>query len=164
MKKTYSIEARSYDLKGVASHNFWVLRDNHDNCIAQLHGLATDRQTNRFKPIGFFNDRLGFYEFKTVNNDPSFISITQRAVTVFQADQQTVQIIWNKASNQIESFNKKDLNYSPFGIFGFPITNSNSAYHLFARLMEIKCCHFSGVLEPGIHNPLFVCLPKRKNK
>lgn len=157
-ENNYVIEARSYNLKNIASHNFWVLRDSHGNSIAQLHGLATDRQTNHFKPIGFFNDRLGFYEFKTGNNDPSFISMTQRWKIIFQADRETVQIVWNKASSQIESLNKKDLDYSPFGIFGFPITNSNSAYHLFARLMGIECCHFSGVLQPGINNSLSTCL------
>ena len=64
MQKLYSIEARSYDLASIASHNFWVLRNDKDELIAQLHGLATDRKKNRFKPVGFFSDRLGFYEFK----------------------------------------------------------------------------------------------------
>lgn len=68
MQKIYTIEARSYDLLSIASHNFWVLRDEQGNAIADI--------------------------------------------------------------------------------------NSNSAYHLFARLMEIECCRFAGVLEPEIHNPL----------
>lgn len=157
MSNTYSIEARSYDLLSIASHNFWVLRDGEGNVIAQLHGLATDRKTNYFKPIGFFSDRLGFYEFKTAENDPTFISIKQQSVKVFQADIEEVQMRWNKAACQIESLNQMDLNYSPFGIFGYPITNSNSAYHLFARLMDVECCRFFGVLEPGINNPLYSC-------
>lgn len=161
---TYSIEARSYSLKGIASHNFWVLRDNHDSPIAQLHGLATDRNTNHFKPIGYFNDRLGFYEFITANNAPNFISNTQRSISIFRSDKKTVLTTWNKAACQIHYLNHKDLNYSPFGIFGFPITNSNSAYHLFAQLMEIKCCRFSGVLEPGINNTLSTCFPNTTEK
>lgn len=154
MQKPFSIEARSYDLGGIASHNFWVLRGDEGEVIAQLHGLATDRSTNTFKPIGFFNDRLGFYEFKTAANDPDFISFKQRSVTVYQGEKEDVMARWNKAACQIEVLNKKDLNYSPFGIFGLPITNSNSAYHLFAKLMEIPCCRFHGVVEPGINNAL----------
>jgi len=44
MKKTYSIEARSYDLVSIASHNFWVLRNSKGEVVAQLHGHATDRK------------------------------------------------------------------------------------------------------------------------
>ena len=154
MQKLFSIEARSYDLVSIASHNFWVLRDGDDRVIAQLHGLATDRKTNIFKPLGYFNDRLGFYEFKTANNEPSFISTKQQSVTVYQGDKEDVLARWNKAACQVESLNDNDLNYSPFGIFGLPITNSNSAYHLFAQLMDIECCRFPGVLEPGINNAL----------
>ncbi len=157
MQKIYSIEARSYDLRGIASHNYWTLRDDKNEIISQLHGLATDRKTNTFKPIGYFNDRLGFYEFKTALNDPSFISVEQRSAIIFQDEKDGVLRRWNKAALQIESLNNRDLNYSPFGVFGFPITNSNSAYHLFAKLMDIPCYHFSGVLEPGIKNELKFC-------
>ena len=157
MRKTYTIEARSYELIGIASHNFWVLRNGEGEAVAQLHGLATDRKTNRFKPIGFFSDRLGFYEFKTAENAPTFISKTQQFTTVFQGEKEDALVRWNKASGQVESLNQRDIHYSPFGLFGMPITNSNSAYHLFARLMEVECCRFFGVLEPGISNSLQSC-------
>ncbi len=157
MQNTFSIEARSYDIAGIASHNFWVLRDTKNRVIAQLHGLATDRTTNTFKPIGYFMDRLGFYEFKSVNNDPNFISSKQQFVTVYQGDEDDVLARWNNAGCQIDALNELDLNYSPFGILGLPITNSNSAYHLFSQLIGVECCHFSGVLQPGIHNNLSYC-------
>ena len=157
MQKLYSIEARSYDLASIASHNFWVLRNDKDELIAQLHGLATDRKKNCFKPVGFFSDRLGFYEFKASENDPSFISKTQQSVTAYQGDQVEVLARWNNAACKIDILNQRDINYSPFGFLGFPIINSNSAYHLFARLMDIECCRFYGVLEPGINNPLSFC-------
>lgn len=157
MQKPCSIEARSYNIVGIASHNFWVLRDGDNKVIAQLHGLATDRITNTFKPIGYFKDRLGFYEFKSANNDPSFISGKQLSVSVYQGDEDDVLARWNNASCQIDALNKLDLNYSPFGILGLPITNSNSAYHLFSQLIGVECCHFSGVLQPGIHNSLSYC-------
>ena len=154
MKNRYSIEARSYNLVGIASHNFWVLRDNNGQVVSQLHGLATDRKKNNFKPIGYFKDRLGFYEFKTIRNDPTFISKKQRSIIIYQGCKNDILVHWNKAASQITHLNHRDLNYSLFGIFGFPITNSNSAYHLFSQLMGFECCHFSGILEPGINNSL----------
>ena len=153
----FSITARSYDIAGFASHNFWVLQDENKNILAQLHGLATDRKTNRFKPLGYFNDRLGFYEFKTADNDPSFIFKNQSSVTVYQADQEDVMARWHYAVSQIESLNQLDLNYSPFGIIGLPIVNSNSAFHLFSKLLDVQCYRFSGVFEPGIANDLSYC-------
>lgn len=161
--KTYSIEARSYDIAGIASHNFWVLRDGKDRVISQLHGLATDRKTNQFKPIGVLNDRLGFYEFRTQNHDPSFIFNNQTSRIVFQGPKEDTLGRWNKASSHIDQLNDFDLNYSPFGIFGLPVTNSNSAYHLFAKLMAVECCRFPGVLEPGINNDLSYCSIARLN-
>lgn len=153
MQRRYTIEARSYNILNIASHNFWVLRCD-GAVISQLHGLATDRQTNHFKPIGIFLDRLGFYVFTTNNNDPTFISKTQRFMTVYQGDKDDVLMRWNKAANQVDSLNQQDLNYSPFGVLGLPITNSNSAFHLFAQLMGFECYRFAGVLEPGINNAL----------
>ncbi len=163
MTENYTIEARSYHLLGFASHNFWVLRDSEERALSQLHGLATDRISNCFKPIGYFQDRLGFYEFKTSENGPSFISTTQQLRTVYQGCKEDVFVRWQKASAQVDYLNSLDINYSPFGILGFPVTNSNSAFHLFAWLMGIECCRFSGVLEPGINNSLQFCFPRINN-
>lgn len=48
----YTIEARSLDIAGVASHDFWVLRDERGTALAELNGLATDRRTGEAVPIG----------------------------------------------------------------------------------------------------------------
>ena len=41
----YSIEARAYDIVGLAAHDFRVLRDEKGNVLGQLHGLATILKT-----------------------------------------------------------------------------------------------------------------------
>ena len=46
----YSIEARAYNIIGLAAHDFWVLRDGEGHVVGQLHGLATNRK-NEIKPI-----------------------------------------------------------------------------------------------------------------
>ena len=48
----YTIEARSLNVLGVAGHDFWVLRDEQGKALAELHGLATDRQTGEALTIG----------------------------------------------------------------------------------------------------------------
>ena len=47
---TYSIEARSLGVAGIAGHNYWVLRDHHGKALAELHGLATDRDSGTAIP------------------------------------------------------------------------------------------------------------------
>ena len=49
----FTIEAYSLPLiGGTASHNFWVLRDSDGNVAAELHGLATNRETGQPEAIG----------------------------------------------------------------------------------------------------------------
>ncbi|WP_146174313.1 hypothetical protein [Pseudomonas sp. GV071] len=54
MTSMFTIEARSYDIlgAGVASHNYWILRDSFGNKIAELHGFATDRSSGNPVAIG----------------------------------------------------------------------------------------------------------------
>ncbi|MCC8496136.1 MULTISPECIES: hypothetical protein [Gammaproteobacteria] len=48
----YTIEARSLNVLGVAGHDFWVLRDEQGKAMAELHGLATDRETGKALLVG----------------------------------------------------------------------------------------------------------------
>lgn len=56
----YTIEARSLNVLGVAGHDFWVLRDEQGKALAELHGLATDRQTGEALTIGTDEARHSF--------------------------------------------------------------------------------------------------------
>lgn len=62
MEKIFKIEARAYDIAGVAAHDFWVLRDENNNVLAQLHGLATT-STGEIIPIGTIGDKLKFFHY-----------------------------------------------------------------------------------------------------
>jgi hypothetical protein len=48
----WKIEARSLNVLGFGSHDFWVLRAPDGRIVAELHGLATDRTTGVPVPVG----------------------------------------------------------------------------------------------------------------
>ena len=48
----YSIEARSFCIALAWCHNFWVLKNDSGETLAELHGLAYDRIRQKILPIG----------------------------------------------------------------------------------------------------------------
>jgi hypothetical protein len=175
----YSIEARSLSLiGGVASHNFWVLRDDKGNAVAELHGLATDRDTGRAVPIGtnanqhslrgwqFIHDHQYARDFGARQTNATYIQDGQQSQTVITGDKTEILERWKAAAkNGVIAMNARDLNYPPGGV-DFPIkvdgtynvrlgdstVNSNSAYNTFGQLMGVTPVVFQGPLQPGINN------------
>lgn len=150
----FRIEAASYPIAIIATHNFWILRGPEGEVIAELHGLSTNRKTERIVPIGTIGYRLGFYQLSVANLDipatgSALVKKSQRFKTMFQGNRDEVKYRWMQAVDQLASLNAKDINYSCFGIFGFPLINSNSAYRKLADLMGIASYRFPGLWEPG---------------
>jgi hypothetical protein len=175
----YSIEARSLSVAGgAASHNFWVLRDQNGNAVAELHGLATDRKTGKAIPIGtdanqhslrgwhFVHDGEYARNFGSKRTDQTYIRDGQLSETVFTGDKSEVLERWKSAAKYgLSAMNARNLNYPPGGL-DFPVkfdagfnvrvgdstVNSNSVYNTFGRLMGVKTAVFDGPLQPGIDN------------
>lgn len=175
----YSIEARSLSLiGGVASHNFWVLRDEKGNAVAELHGLATDRKTGKSIPIGsdanqhslrgwqFIHDPEYARNFGSRATSASYIKEGQDSQTVITGDKTEILERWKAAAKYgVNAMNARNLNYPPGGV-DFPIkvdgtynvrlgdstVNSNSTYSTFGRLMGVTPYEFPGKLQPGINN------------
>ena len=162
----YSIEARSLSIVGgTAGHDFWVLRDENGKALAELHGLATDRKTNEFVPIGTDEEKhsLRVWHFP---HDPvyanshgeqatsdSFIRAEQAHRTVLTADSKEVLGRWNAAVNAVDTLNALDLDYPNYGFKAFGKTvNSNSTYNTLGQIMGVPAKDFTGRLEPGINN------------
>jgi hypothetical protein len=161
----YSIEARSLDLPGPYSHNFWVLRDENGNALAELHGLATDRTTGKSVPIGTDEQRhsLRVWHFA---HDPdfarslgigqsreSYIAEGQDSATVLIADREEVLARWNAAVAAREPLNALDRDYPNYGfrVFGDTV-NSNSTYRTLGEVMGVPIHDFRWVMEPGLDN------------
>jgi hypothetical protein len=177
----YAIEARSLSLLGgVASHNFWVLRDDKGNAVAELHGLATDRQTRQAVPIGtdaerhslrgwhFIHDAQYARDFGSRQTNASYIQDGQTAVTVMTGSREEILERWKVAARTgVDLLNRTDRDYPNFGVgrqagfdgaYNFRVNdstvNSNSAYRTFGTLMVggSNVPVFDGPLQPGVNN------------
>ncbi|MBB5941216.1 hypothetical protein [Xanthomonas sp. 3307] len=160
---TYAIEARSFCVVGIASHNFWVLRDEQGNALAELHGLATDRATGHAIPIGTDEARhsLRAWHYPHTHeyaqsigaqiDSTSFLRDDQPSRIVVTGDKDHILARWNAAVQAIAELNAMDLDYPRYGIklFGKTI-NSNAAYRTFGELMDVPVPAFYGRLAPGL--------------
>jgi hypothetical protein len=155
----YAIEARAYDIIGVAAHDFWVLRDENGNVLGQLHGLATNPE-NKIKPIGTFGDKLKFYHFgprallfgSNPAYDLNFIRDGQEFRRMFSGNPKEVLGRWDNAVKALPFLNSLEVPYTPFAILGLAHINSNTAYTLLGKLMSISVHNFSGYWQPGWGN------------
>ncbi|GEM_PF-499214 len=162
----YSIEARSLSIVGgTASHDFWVMRDQNGTAVAELHGLATDRETNRYVPIGNNEERHSLRVWHFVR-DPAYaeelgvgtsrsglLQDGQANRTVLTAGREEVMARWNAAVAAKEPLNALDLNYPNYGfrLLGDTV-NSNSTYRTLGEVMGVPVRDFPRVLEPGVDN------------
>lgn len=162
---SYSIEARSLSVAGVGGHSFWVLRDESGRAIAELHGLATNRETGRPVPIGTDEDKFSLRvwhyphdsEYAASIGAPtttaSYIQEGQQSRTVLVADRDEVLARWNAAVAAKDSLNALDLDDPSLGIKLFGSTvNSNSTYRTLGEVMGLPVRGFPGAIEPGIQN------------
>jgi hypothetical protein len=155
----YSIEARAYNLVGLAAHDFWVFRDEKGNILGQLHGLATNHE-NKILPIGKIGDKLKFYHFGAhaiklgldPNCDLNYIKSNQKSKLVYSGTPDDVLNRWDNAVKAIPCLNSIEVSYTPFGIISLAPVNSNTAYTLLGRIMGIPVHKFSGYWQPGLRN------------
>lgn len=161
----YTIEARSLDIAGVASHDFWVLRDERGTALAELHGLATDRRSGEAVPIGTDEKRhsLRVWHFA---HDPavaalsgdtasrtSYIKEGQQHRDVLVGPKDEVLSRWEAAVAAKAPLNALDLDYPNYGFrLDGSTVNSNSAYRTLGEVMGVAVRDFPGVIEPGIEN------------
>lgn len=158
-KAGYTIEARAYNILGVASHDFWVLRNEQGRVLGQLHGLATS-PSHAIKAIGTFGDKLKFYHFGSrallLGLNPArnfnYIKTGQQAKPVFSGSPEEVLARWDHAVKALPYLNSLDVAYTPFGIFDRAPVNSNSAYHLLGKLMGVPVHYFPRYWQPGWRN------------
>jgi hypothetical protein len=162
----YTIEARSLSIVGgVAGHDFWVLRDENGRPLAELHGLATDRQTGRPVPIGDDPDRYSLRVWHYPHdpayaaslgvpvNGATYIRDDQPSRTVLTGSSTEVLARWNTAVRTMGELNGLDLNYPGLltNSLGDPV-NSNSTYRTLGEIMGVQVRDFPGRMEPGVDN------------
>jgi hypothetical protein len=170
MNKNYAIEARSLNIAGFWSHNFWVLRHPNGEVMGELHGLATDRRNGQFVPIGTNEHHsLRAWHFTSakhssevgvksnVVNQHAFYEQGQRASTLLMGDVNTVMPRWRAAAKSVDFINGMDLNYPAGGVKVTGKTkNSNSMYTTMGDIMGLPRFSFWQVFEPGISTPVLI--------
>ena len=159
--REYIIEARSFRI-GLASHNFWVLKDaGAGDTIGELHGLATNRTTGRIVPIGTTREHgLRAYVFPHDSSYAASVALPVKHTRMFSRSQAHVVYEgadglarWSAAVNSIPLLNELDLDYPPWGFNLFrPTVNSNSAYRTFGEIMDVRIHEFPGAIGPGLAN------------
>lgn len=161
----YSIEARSLDIGGVASHNFLVLRNDAGEVLAELHGLATDRESGKVVPIGTDEEKYSLRAWHyphdaqyaaSIDASPSrttYIQEGQASATLLAADREEILERWQSAVQAVQPLNELDLNYPNYGFRVFRDTvNSNSAFRTMSEIMGLPVHDFGGRMEPGLDN------------
>lgn len=160
----YTIEARSLNIAGgMFGHDFWVLRDENGQAMAELHGLATERATNTPVPIGtdaekyslrawqFAHDAQYAQDHGVQPTQATYMQDNQPSQTIVRAGKEEVMARWNAAVGAIEPLNAKDLDYPSYGFnIVHDTINSNSAYRTFGEIMGLPVKDFPGRSEPGI--------------
>ncbi len=166
MPPQYSIEARTLsNVGGTSGQDFWVLRDENGQALAELHGLATDRQTGRYVPIGtdeqpyslrvwhFARDADYAHEQGVTTSQDTCIMNGQHHRTLLTADREEAMARWDAAVAAQQPLNALDLNYPNLGVRIFGETlNSNSTYRTLGEIMGVQVRDFPGVIEPGVDN------------
>ncbi len=133
--------------------------------MAELHGLATDRETGKAIPIGtdeqkhslrvwhFAHDPEYAADLGVRSTKATYIQDGQDHVTVLKADKDEVMTRWNAAVAAKEPLNALDLNYPSGGVNIVRDTvNSNSAYRSLSEIMGVAVHDFAWKVEPGLDN------------
>lgn len=146
----WSIQIMQHPLLfGLAGHNYLVLR-NQDNTITnELHGLATDNTTGKWKYIGnSSSDVLQVWEFNGPRDyigEKNFPGIILR-----EGSHDEVASLWNKALACKGPINDKKISYPPFGVnIRGETENSNSVAYTLSFCMGIADWRHLGLLTPG---------------
>lgn len=129
--ETYKIVKSQLPLVGgLGGHNLLILKDDKNNVIGELDGLATDKD-GKIKPIGDSpTDTLKVYHY----NQPAYYHHDQSQVTLFEGDKDAALKLWNTAREAGSEINKKNLPYPSLG-FG---TNSNSVASTLIKSMGLN--------------------------
>lgn len=155
-KNFWSISKREHKLVlGLTGHTFLELRDENNNVISQIHGLAADQYGN-YQEVGNNKD----YKLKVFVFDYDRYKIDKQkeignvSAQLVEGTQTEMRNYWEKAKVCGDEINQKDINYP---ILGFKIIgetdNSNSVTDTIVECMGLKNRDI-GLFTPGRNNNL----------
>ena len=133
---------------GLAGHNYLVVRNQDGDIVSELHGLATDTTTKKWKYVGMkSSDVLQVWKF----DGPRYYLAEKgfSGILLNQGTQGEVESIWEKTTDCITLINAQNIPYPPFGVkVSGETENSNSVAYTLALCMGLDARHI-GILTPG---------------
>ncbi len=148
----WSIQKREHRLMmGLTGHTFIELRDTNDKVIAQLHGLATDKNTNKWKEVGNSDDDyLKVWEFdQDKYKEYKGLDIGKTSVNIITGNEEAMREKWQELMLCGTEINKIEIKYPKYGFRIFSETeNSNSVAHSLLLCGGLKDREI-GIITPG---------------
>lgn len=131
----------------LAGHNYFALRNSKGEIVSELHGLATNAETNKWTYVGTGNgELLKVWEFST-----SIFGETNTilpGIVINKGDEKSVRLLWEKARVCGNLINQKNIPYPPFGVKMYETENSNAVAYTLAKCMGIETKRI-GIIIPG---------------
>ena len=145
----WSIQIMQHPLVfGFTGHNYLVLRNQDNDIVSELHGLATDGITGKWKYVGSKStDILKVWEF----NGPRYYLAEKKypGKILIEGKLEDMKTLWNMARGCEEPINEKKLQYPKLGVkFSGGTENSNSVAYTLSLCMGLDARHV-GLLTPG---------------
>lgn len=145
----WNIQLKQHPLMfGITGHNYLTLRNQDNNIVGELHGLATDTKTNNWKYVGSkSSDKLQVWEF---NGPRNYIAEKNfPGIILSEGDTNEIINLWDKALVCKDEINKLNISYPPFGVnMRGETENSNSVAHTLINCMGLDAKHV-GIFTPG---------------
>lgn len=133
---------------GVAGHNYLTLRNEHNEIVRELHGLATDPNNGGWKYYALYSgDLLHVWEFTS----PHYYLAQKNyaGIVLTEGAKQEMETLWNKAKFCGDEINAENLPYPSYGIKVTGDTeNSNSVAYTLIQCMGLDARHL-GLITPG---------------
>lgn len=150
----WSIQIMQHPLLfGFAGHNYLALRNQDDEIVGELHGLATDSKTGNWKYIGDNpGDILKVWQF---DEPRSYLAEKKYpGIILDEGKHDFILDLWNKAVACKDPINEKHISYPPFGFkLNGTTENSNSVAYTLALCTGLDPKHI-GLITPGEKNNL----------
>ncbi len=133
---------------GIAGHNFLVLKDNQNEIVEELHGLATNATTQEWKYIG--NDKSDLLQVWKFKGPRSYIAEKSYAgIVLYEGSKDSVLHVWARGDACKNKINKLHLFYPPYGVnVSGDTENSNSVAYTMSLCMELNPKRL-GLITPG---------------
>lgn len=133
---------------GIAGHNYIMLRDTTGETKRELHGLATDMTTKKWKYVGTSpTDTLQVWEF--LDTKEYAVQKGHTGIVLYQGNEEDTKTIWNKTIPCKDAINTKAIPYPPFGVnIRGDTENSNSVAYTLTLCMGLNTKHI-GLITPG---------------